>query len=162
MLPDYTNPCNICPDGATAADDFIQFAESGQLTTCKSNIDFFKLIEAESYVCSKFGPYDKVGCCPNDVSVTTSTTVEEISTAATTSANTATTTSITTSATTSAASISPDATTTSATGNADQSTTVATSSPSTEPITSGGVTVSGFGGLAYMLGVSTLYSFAVV
>jgi hypothetical protein len=156
-----TNPCNICPDGATAADDFIPFAESGQLTTCKSNIDFFKLIEADSYVCSKFGPYYKVGCCPN-VSVTTSTTVEVISTAATTTANTATTTSITTSATTSAASISPDATTTSATGNADQSTTVATSSPSTEPITSGGVTVSGFGGLAYMLGVSTLYSFAVV
>jgi hypothetical protein len=42
-------------------------------------------------------------------------------------------------------------------------TTTATAASSTEPITSGGVAVSGFGGLAYyMLGVSTLYSFAVV
>ena len=157
-----TNPCNVCPDGATAADDFIPFAESGQLTTCKSNIDVFKLIEAESYVCSKFGPYYKVGCCPN-VSVTTSTTVEEIITAATTTANTATTTSITTGATTPAASTSPDDATTSATVTSELTTTTATAASSTEPITSGDVAVSGFGGLAYyMLGISTLYSFAVV
>jgi hypothetical protein len=126
---EHTNPCNICPDGATAADDYIPFAEAGEPFSCKKNIDTFKLIEAESEYCSEFGPIYNVGCCPN-VMVAASTTVEEISTAATPTASTAATTIFTTGATTtSAAFTSPDAATTSVTGNV-------------ELITSGGVIVS--------------------
>ena len=156
-----TIPCNICPDGITAADDFIPFAESGEVMTCKQNTDTYKLIEAEAEYCSGLAPIYKVLCCPN-VTVTTSTTVHEISTAATPAASNAAASIFTTGATTSAATISPDDATTSATVTSELTTTTATAASSTEPIPSGGVTVSGFGGFAYILGVSALYYIAVV
>jgi len=145
------NPCNICPDGLTAADDFFPFGDS---QTCKQNFDNFKLIEAESEACTEWGPFDKVGCCPN-VTVTTSTPVEETITAATTTATT-----LTTDATTSTASTSLDATSTSATSDSELTTTAATLVTSTEPMPSGGVTVSGFRGFLFIIGVSAMYSFA--
>jgi hypothetical protein len=145
------NPCNICPDGLTAADDFFPF---GDLQTCKQNIDNFKLIEAESELCAELGPGYKVGCCPN-VTLITSTTVEETITAATTIATTSTT-----DATTSTASTSLDATSTSATSDSELTTTTSTLVTSTEPIPSGGMTVSGFRGFSFLIGVSSKYSFA--
>ena len=136
------NPCNICPDGLTAADDFIPF---GDVQTCTLSIDTSMLIETESKSCTEWAPFYKVGCCPN-VTLTTSTPVEETITAATTTAITSTT-----DATTSTASTSFVATTTSATSDSE---------PSTEPIPSGGVTVSGFRGLSFIIGVSSMLSFA--
>ncbi len=155
------NPCNICPDGLTVADDFFPPGES---QTCKQNIDTLKLIETDSEICSKDGQYYKVLCCPN-VTVTTSTTVAETSTAATTIARNAAATGLTSGATTtdtttSTASTSSGATSASATGNSELTTTTATVDPSTEPTPSGGVTVDGFGGCAFILGVSALYSIA--
>jgi hypothetical protein len=144
------NPCNICPDGLTAADDRFPYND-GQ--TCKQNIDTAKLIEVESEACTEWGPGYKVGCCPNVTLITS--TVEETITAATTIATTSTT-----DATTSTASTSLDATSTSATSDSELTTTTATLVTSTEPIPSGGVTVSGFSGFSFIIGVSSMYSFA--
>jgi hypothetical protein len=144
------NPCNICPDGLTAADDFFPFGDS---QTCKQNIDTAKLIEAESKECTEVGPFYEVGCCPNVTLITS--TVEETITAATT-----TTTTSTTDATIYTASTSLDATSTSATSDSELTTTTATLVTSTEPIPSGGVTVSGFSGFSFIIGVSSMYSFA--
>ena len=145
------NPCNICPDGLTAADDRFPYND---MQTCKQNIDNFKLIEVESEACTEWGPVYKVGCCPN-VTLITSTTVEETITAATTIATT-----LTTDATTSTASTSLDATSTFATSDSELTTTTATLVTSTEPIPSGGMTVSGFSGFSFIIGVSSMYSFA--
>ena len=147
------NPCNICPDGLTAADDFYPF---GDLMTCKQNIDTFKLIETDSEVCSDWGPFYKVACCPS-VTETTATTIEETSTAATNTASTVSTTTFTTVSTV-------DGTTSTSTtgGDFDQTTTTTTSASSTEPNVSGDMKVYGIGVLAFILGVSTLFAIDVV
>ena len=145
------NPCNICPDGLTAADDFFPF---GDELTCKQNIDVFKLIEAESEACSKWGPAYKVRCCPH-VTVTTSNPVVGTNTAATT-----TVTTLTTDAITSTASTSVDATSTSATSDSELTTTTATVVTSTDHIPSGGMTASGFSGFSFLICVSAMCSLA--
>ena len=139
------DPCNICPDGLTAADDFYPF--SWDLMTCKQNIDTFKLIESDSKTCNDWGPQYKVGCCPS-VTEATSTT------------NTASTASTTTFTTVSTV----DATTTTSTtgGDSDQTMTAATSASSTEPNASGGMKVPDIGVLAFILSVSALFYIDVV
>jgi len=58
--PPPDNPCIICPDGATAADDFIPYAAMG--FTCSELIDFVKLHETNSDVCTP--EIDEAYCCP--------------------------------------------------------------------------------------------------
>jgi hypothetical protein len=57
------NPCVICPDGATAGDDFIPFEDSGDLMTCKEYIEMHATFEAGSDLC--FGGEVEALCCPS-------------------------------------------------------------------------------------------------
>jgi hypothetical protein len=130
------NPCDICPGGLTAADDFFP---PGDGQTCKQNIDTLMLMETESVACSEWGPFYKATCCP------------EASTAVTTTSSTASTDST-----------SSGATFTSATGNSELIATTATVIPSTEPIPSGGVIVFELRGFAFISSVSMILSFFYV
>jgi hypothetical protein len=57
------NPCIICPDGVTAADDLVPYAEMGFTMTCVELIEDYKLVESGSEYCQ--GAYlDEVYCCP--------------------------------------------------------------------------------------------------
>jgi len=60
--PPPDNPCIICPDGPTAADDFIPYAAMGDTMTCSELIDFVKLHETNSDVCTP--EIDEAYCCP--------------------------------------------------------------------------------------------------
>ena len=57
------NPCIICPDGATAGDDFIPNASSGNSMTCSELISSFMAFEAGSQMCA-FSKMYRVSCCP--------------------------------------------------------------------------------------------------
>ena len=58
------NPCIICPDGATAGDDFAPYSDSGNSMTCGELIDAAKSYEAQSAWCG-LREVDGVYCCPN-------------------------------------------------------------------------------------------------
>jgi trypsin len=59
------NPCIICPNGATAGDDFVPQYE-GNTLTCKDIIDYDNQYEAESDYCGFIGKYDELYCCPEE------------------------------------------------------------------------------------------------
>ena len=61
------NPCIICPDGATAGDDIVPYAEMGLTMTCAELIEDYKLYESGSDNCQLHGELDKVYCCPTPV-----------------------------------------------------------------------------------------------
>ena len=61
------NPCNICPNGATAGDEFVPDYE-GNYWTCKENIEYAMLFESESDYCEYFGKLDELYCCQDAVS----------------------------------------------------------------------------------------------
>jgi hypothetical protein len=133
------NPCNICPYGITAADDFFP---PDELQTCKQIIDTLMLIETVSDTCSDWGPSYKVLCCPI-ITVTATSVIEETSTVATPTGIAIT------------ASTSSGATSTSVMENPKLTTTT------TEPTSSGGVTVSELTGFAFIIAVSALSSIAL-
>jgi hypothetical protein len=54
------NTCVICPDGATAGDDYVPY--DGDLRTCADLIDEAKLYETGSYDCGYY-ELDKQHCC---------------------------------------------------------------------------------------------------
>ncbi|KAL3812113.1 hypothetical protein ACHAXA_009372 [Cyclostephanos tholiformis] len=135
------NPCDICPNGLTAAEEFFP-PNDGQ--TCKENIDTLMLVETDSKACSDWGQFYKVLCCP------------ETSNAAATTASPATTTTLATATSASVASSSSDATSTPATGSSQLTTTVATAVASIEPTPSGGVTVFELRGFMLIISVSAL------
>ncbi|KAL3823476.1 hypothetical protein ACHAXA_010236 [Cyclostephanos tholiformis] len=141
------NPCDICPNGLTAAEEFFP-PNDGQ--TCKENIDTLMLVETDSKACSDWGQFYKVLCCP------------ETSNAAATTASPATTTTLATAASASVASSSSDATSTPATGSSQLTTTVATAVASIEPTPSGGVTVFELRGFTLIISVSALSLIAFV
>ena len=113
------NLFNIFPDGTTAADDFIPFAEEWEHFSCKQNIDTFKLIETESeFFSSNLIQSSRLGVAQLCVGDYVYYCWKNQYCAATPTPSTATTTIYTNGATTSAASTSSDAATISATGNA--------------------------------------------
>lgn len=61
------NPCIICPDGATAGDDIVPYAEKGLTMTCAELIEDYKLYESGSDNCQLYGELDTVYCCPTPV-----------------------------------------------------------------------------------------------
>jgi hypothetical protein len=58
------NPCVICPDGASAGDDFAPYADAGDLRTCKDFIELYTTFDAGSELCS-MGKIEEHYCCPN-------------------------------------------------------------------------------------------------
>ena len=44
------NPCIACPNGITAGDDFMPYADGGNLAPCKVNIEDCKFFDAENRV----------------------------------------------------------------------------------------------------------------
>ena len=59
------NPCIICPNGATAGDDFVPSYE-GNTLTCKDLIDYANQYGAESDYCGFIGKYHELYCCPEE------------------------------------------------------------------------------------------------
>ena len=59
------NPCIICPDGATAGDDYVPEYIDNSVTraTCKDLIDWAKQFETGSDACGRYG-IDVAYCCP--------------------------------------------------------------------------------------------------
>jgi hypothetical protein len=59
------NPCIICPNGATAGDDYVPEYEENSVTrgTCKDLIDGAKRFESESDACGLYD-IDVAYCCP--------------------------------------------------------------------------------------------------
>ena len=57
------NPCLICPDGATAGDDYVPYA-SREPITCKELIDNATLFETGSLWCSEYEESAGLYCCP--------------------------------------------------------------------------------------------------
>jgi hypothetical protein len=64
------NPCIICPDGATAGDDYVPeyIDNSVSRTTCKGFIDGAKQFESGSDACGLYD-IDVAFCCPSPASV---------------------------------------------------------------------------------------------
>jgi hypothetical protein len=56
------NPCTICPNGATAGDDYVPPYE-GNTYTCAELIDYATQFETESDYCGVFGESDESYCC---------------------------------------------------------------------------------------------------
>jgi hypothetical protein len=87
------NPCNICPNGATAGDDFVPSSTDGEVVpylivgigspTCMYLITLAKQHETGSAACGNFEAYE-ISCCPDVTAYTTAIPVEETSTSATT------------------------------------------------------------------------------
>ena len=71
------NPCNVCPNGATAGDDFVP--EFGLGSTCMYLITKANQLETGSVLCGYFEAY-KNYCCPDVNANTTAVPVEETST----------------------------------------------------------------------------------
>ncbi|KAL3808209.1 hypothetical protein ACHAXA_001197 [Cyclostephanos tholiformis] len=57
------NPCIICPNGATAGEDFLPYGTSGSSQTCKELIDLAKNFETGSELC-QLSEIDESLCCP--------------------------------------------------------------------------------------------------
>ncbi|KAL3823888.1 hypothetical protein ACHAXA_005470 [Cyclostephanos tholiformis] len=57
------NPCIICPDGATADDDFAPYRDSGNPMTCNQLINAAESYEADSEWCES-REVDAAYCCP--------------------------------------------------------------------------------------------------
>jgi hypothetical protein len=83
------NPCIICPDGATAGDDYVpEYAGNPQKATCKEFIDGAKRFESESDACGLFD-IDVAYCCPSEVTpAPTSTPMDDTTVAMTTTSST--------------------------------------------------------------------------
>ena len=60
----HENSCIICPNGATAGDDFAPYGYSGDPMTCAEIIDEAKMFESGSYMCG-FAEEDALSCCPS-------------------------------------------------------------------------------------------------
>ena len=60
---EVVNPCNICPNGATAGDDVAPHAEDGDPITCKELIEAAKLFETGTYWCGVYEMNEQT-CCP--------------------------------------------------------------------------------------------------
>ena len=56
------NPCTICPDGATAGEDFLPY--TGYNRTCKDHINAALTFDAESEMCLVWAKQDAFYCCP--------------------------------------------------------------------------------------------------
>ncbi len=63
LAAEVDNPCVICPDGATAEEDFIPNASNGNSMTCTELIDKAMTLEAGSQTCA-FSKIYQVLCCP--------------------------------------------------------------------------------------------------
>jgi hypothetical protein len=73
------NPCLICPDGATAGDDYAPYEFSENPITCKEFIGNAKLFETGSLWCAQYEvaglyfcttpPDDPCTLCPNGITV---------------------------------------------------------------------------------------------
>jgi hypothetical protein len=59
------NPCNICPDGATAGDDFAPYSASGNPMKCSELINAAKSYETDSDWCES-REVDAAYCCPTE------------------------------------------------------------------------------------------------
>jgi hypothetical protein len=59
------NPCNICPDGATAGNDFAPYSDSGNPMTCSELIYAAKSYEYDSDWCES-REVDAAYCCPTE------------------------------------------------------------------------------------------------
>lgn len=57
------DPCVICPDGASAGDDFAPYADAGDPRTCKEFIEVYTTFDAGSELCS-MGEVEEHYCCP--------------------------------------------------------------------------------------------------
>jgi hypothetical protein len=80
------NPCNICPDGATAGDDYVPEYAGNSVTraTCKDLIESAKRIESGSDACGLYD-IDVAYCCPSpapvdDTTVTATTIASTLNT----------------------------------------------------------------------------------
>ena len=85
-------PCIICPDGATAGDDYVPEYEgnSEAFLTCKELIDGAKRFESESDACGLYD-IDVAYCCPYEVSpAPISTPMDDTTVATTTTSSTST------------------------------------------------------------------------
>ena len=65
------NPCIICPDGATAGDDFSPFSTS---STCGELVARAKLFEIGTKECKNYEGYE-VSCCPKLAAAATATAI---------------------------------------------------------------------------------------
>jgi hypothetical protein len=69
------NPCNICPNGATAGDDFVPNSYSG--STCMYLITQAKKHETGSAFCEGYFETYAISCCPEVTAYATAIPVEE-------------------------------------------------------------------------------------
>jgi hypothetical protein len=63
---DATSSCIVCPDGASAGDDFAPFGDSGDLTSCSEMIDAAKQYATGTELCAMM-QMDAVRCCPTAI-----------------------------------------------------------------------------------------------
>ena len=68
------NPCNVCPNGATAGDDFVPEFDIG--LTCMQLINQANQLETGSVLCGYFEAY-AISCCPEVTAYATAIPVEE-------------------------------------------------------------------------------------
>jgi hypothetical protein len=62
------NPCTICPDGATAGEDFLPYLDDNR--TCKDLINAALTFDAESEMCLVWAKKDEYECCPSSNTTT--------------------------------------------------------------------------------------------
>ncbi len=165
------NPCNICPDGATAGDDFDPL---GGGDTCMYFITQAKQHENSSVFCREFEAYE-IYCCPGVTANTTAVPVEETITYATATAipeidggaTASPEVPVEETSTYATATAIPEidggtATTTTAPVVETSTSTSATASPESNVAASGGVTIPGFGGFALVSAVAAVWAIGFV
>jgi hypothetical protein len=59
----FENPCIACPDGITAGDDFVPYAEVGYRKSCKEIIEEYQFYDAWNSFCAE-KDWDERLCCP--------------------------------------------------------------------------------------------------
>jgi hypothetical protein len=84
LAAEVDNPCVICPDGATAEEDFIPNASNGNSMTCTELIDKAMTLEAGSQTCA-FSKIYQVLCCPPPAIAPSPDTIEATMTTTTAS-----------------------------------------------------------------------------
>ena len=58
------NPCTICPDGATAGEEFVPYTDDNR--TCEDIIKAALTFDAESEMCLVWAKQDEYYCCPSN------------------------------------------------------------------------------------------------
>ena len=157
------DPCTVCPNGVTVADDIATDYYCSDLITGVPLV-----FESESDTCTMVSSFYEFFCCPEiDGGTATTTTAPAVETGTSTNATASPEVPVEETSTYATATAIPEidggtATTTTAPVVETSTSTSATASPESNVAASGGVTIPGFGGFALVSAVAAVWAIGFV